>query len=222
MNAQRLTAMRRAGFRVLGFGVENFSEPVLKEFNKRQIHRHIEPMLSMALRLGITPFLDLILTSPRSTLLDLTQNVSQAMHWIAAGCEVGIYPYVIPFSGASIARDPELQAHTIHETRTVPGTALSWRQATKILPADAQTRDAILEIEARFEAAQRRVAGQIPHIPSRTRAILWLQAAHEVLTDAGGTLPSPTQLAALTSLRAATRAQKPSLIAATPGEIAIA
>ena len=220
MNPQRLTAMRRAGFRVLGFGIENFSESVLKEFNKRQIHRHIDPMLSLALRLGITPFLDLILTSPRSTLLDLTQNVSQAMHWIAAGCEVGIYPYVIPFSGASIARDPELQAHTIHETRTIPGTTLSWRQATKILPADSQTRDAILEIEARFEAAQRRVAGQIPHVPSRTRAILWLEAAHEVLTDAGETPPSPSQLLAPASPRAATRAQKSRVTAATTGEIA--
>jgi len=37
MNPERLAAMRRAGFRVLGFGVENFSLGVLKEFNKPQI-----------------------------------------------------------------------------------------------------------------------------------------------------------------------------------------
>jgi radical SAM superfamily enzyme YgiQ (UPF0313 family) len=221
MSSERLRALRRAGFRVLGFGIENFSRSVLQEFNKRQIHRHIEPMLSTALRLGITPFLDLILTSPRSTMLDLTHNVSQAMQWIAAGCEVGIYPYIIPFSGASIARDPELQAHTVHETRTIPGTALSWRQATKILPADPQTRDAILQIEEHFEAAQRRVAGQVPHVPSRTRAVLWLQAAHEVLTDAGETLPSPAQLLARTPARPA-RVPKSSLVAGVPGETAIA
>jgi hypothetical protein len=154
-------------------------------------------------------------------MLDLTHNVSQAMQWIAAGCEVGIYPYIIPFSGASIARDPELQAHTVHETRTIPGTALSWRQATKILPADPQTRDAILQIEEHFEAAQRRVAGQVPHVPSRTRAVLWLQAAHEVLTDAGETLPSPAQLLARTPARPA-RVPKSSLAAGVPGEIAIA
>src|SRR5580693_3957320 len=46
MTAERLTAMRRAGFRVLGFGVESFSQRVLGEFNKAQIHRHIEPMLT--------------------------------------------------------------------------------------------------------------------------------------------------------------------------------
>ena len=49
MSQERLTAMRRAGFRVLGFGIESFSQRVLGEFNKAQIHRHIEPMLTAAL-----------------------------------------------------------------------------------------------------------------------------------------------------------------------------
>ncbi len=227
MNGERLAAMRRAGFRVLGFGIENFSQAVLQEFNKRQIHRHIEPMLSQALRLGITPFLDLILTSPRSTLTDLTHNVSQATHWIASGCEVGIYPYVIPFSGSAIARDPQFLEQTVHETRTVPGTRLSWRQATKILPADTETCDAILEIEERYERTQRQLAGAVPHIPSRTRAILWLQAAHEVLTEAGEVVPSPASLlAALPPWRAhptSRRSPRPEHVsAALSGEIAIA
>ena len=221
MSAERLAAMRRAGFRVLGFGIENFSQPVLQEFNKRQIHRHIEPMLSMALQLGITPFLDLILTSPRSQLLDLTHNVSQAMHWIASGCEVGIYPYVIPFSGSAIARDPHLQSQTVYKTRTVPGTRLSWRQPTKILPADSQTRDAILEIEERFELGQRRLEGRVAHIPSRMRALLWVQAAHEVLTELGEVVPSPapllTKLAPLAAQRRSASTAGRSAVGAVPG-----
>jgi len=60
MTEERLKAMRRAGFRVLGFGIESFSRRVLTEFNKAQIYRHIEPMLSAALATGVTPFLDLI------------------------------------------------------------------------------------------------------------------------------------------------------------------
>ena len=50
MTPERLSAMRRAGFRVLGFGIESFSRNVLQEFNKAQIHRHIEPMLTAARR----------------------------------------------------------------------------------------------------------------------------------------------------------------------------
>jgi len=184
MSTERLTAMRRAGFRVLGFGIENFSRDVLKEFNKQQIHRHIDPVLATTLRLGITPFLDLILTSPHSTLSDLAQNVRQASRWIEAGCEVGVYPYVIPFSGSALAADASLAAHTVYETRTVPGTTLTWSDATKILPADPQTRDAILSIEERFEVACRSLAGRVRHIPSRMRSLLWLQVAQEFLAQA--------------------------------------
>jgi radical SAM superfamily enzyme YgiQ (UPF0313 family) len=189
MTTERLTAMRAAGFRVLGFGIENFSAPVLKEFNKRQIHRHIEPVLRTALGLGITPFLDLILTSPRSTLNDLAHNVRQAARWIEAGCEVGIYPYVIPFSGAVLAADTDLAPQTVHEIRSIPGTDITWREATKILPADAQVSDAILKIEENFEAQFRALAGSAAHIPSRTRSILWLQAAHAQLAALGEPMP---------------------------------
>jgi hypothetical protein len=185
MSPERLGAMRRAGFRVLGFGVENFSRAVLTEFNKSQIHRHIEPVLQNALQLGITPFLDLILTSPRSTLPDLVANVRDALHWLAAGCEVGIYPYVIPFSGAAIAGDASLEPHTVYETVSVPETDLVWRQATKILPADPRTRDAILEIEEQFTLASRWHASRVAHLPSRVRSVLWLEAARRVLSEAG-------------------------------------
>jgi len=96
MSPERLHAMRRAGFRVLGFGIENFSRNVLAEFNKAQIHSHIQPTLTDALALGITPFLDIILSSPRATLADVATTLREAYRWLRQGCEVGMYPYVIP------------------------------------------------------------------------------------------------------------------------------
>jgi radical SAM superfamily enzyme YgiQ (UPF0313 family) len=181
MTPERLVAMRRAGFRVLGFGVENFAAAVLQEFNKGQIHRHIDGVLHEALRVGITPFLDLILTSPGSTLADLADNVCQAYHWLRQGCEIGIYPYVIPFSGAALAREPRFEPHTVYETHTVPGTTLQWQHAAKILPADVRTRDAILEIEAAYARICRARLEGVTHVPSRVRSILWLAAAESVL-----------------------------------------
>ncbi len=82
MSGERLAAMRRAGFRVLGFGIENFSRRVLSEFNKAQIYPHIEPTLATALELGITPFLDLILSSPRASLEDVATTVREAYRWL--------------------------------------------------------------------------------------------------------------------------------------------
>ena len=189
LNPERLAAMKQAGFRVLGFGIENFSRAVLKDFNKDQIHPHIDSVLSTALNLGITPFLDLILTSPGSTLSDLAVNVRQASRWLGAGCEIGIYPYVIPFSGAAIASDPRYQAQTVYEVLSVPGTAVEWRHASKILPADERAREAILAVEARFHQANQRLQGECPHLPSRLRSILWIAAARDVLVEYGESMP---------------------------------
>jgi radical SAM superfamily enzyme YgiQ (UPF0313 family) len=193
MTQQRLGAMRRAGFRVLGFGVENFSRDVLEEFNKKHVHRHIAPALAAALYLGITPFLDLILTSPRAKLQDLAETVRQAHHWILAGCEVGIYPYVIPFSGAAMSNDPDLRVQTIFERRQVPGTAITWQQATKILPLDPLTRMAILEIERNVKFALERSVQQ--HLPSRTRSLLWIKHSIPVLRSLGFEMPDESSVA---------------------------
>ncbi len=84
MSEERLQAMRRAGFRVLGFGIENFSPRVLAEFNKAQIYRHIEPMLEAAVGAGITPFLDLILSSPGASMEDVAITLREAHRWLHA------------------------------------------------------------------------------------------------------------------------------------------
>ena len=185
MTVERLTALRDAGFRVLGFGIESFSPRVLAEFNKALIHRHIEPMLGAALELGITPFLDLILTSPRSTLADLAETLREARRWLARGCEIGLYPYVIPFSGAAFARDPQMLAHTVHERRRVAGTEVEWLQAAKILPIDPQVRAAVVRIEQRFEALLGELQERSTHLPSRVRSLVWILCALPVMAEHG-------------------------------------
>jgi radical SAM superfamily enzyme YgiQ (UPF0313 family) len=185
MNVERLAALRRAGFRVLGFGIENFSAAVLQEFNKGHIHPHIAPMLRAALQLGITPFLDLILTSPHSTLPDLAETLREAYRWLRAGCEIGMYPYVVPFSGAALARDAALRPQTVYTRQQVAGTEVSFEQATKILPFDTAVRELILHIEREFEALLSYWQREATHLPSRLRSLLWLQAALPIMASQG-------------------------------------
>ncbi len=194
MTPERLSAMRRAGFRVLGFGVESFSPRVLAEFNKAHIHPYIEPVLGEALRLGITPFLDMILTSPRCSLEDLAETIRQGYRWTVAGCEAGMYPYVIPFSGAAMARDPELRPFTTYTRRRVAGTAVSWGQADKILPMDAAVRETILAIEVDFEERLAFLEERVAHLPSRVRSLLWTRCAVPVLTRLGCPIPDAGQV----------------------------
>jgi radical SAM superfamily enzyme YgiQ (UPF0313 family) len=185
MTEERLRAMRSAGFRVLGFGIESFSHRVLGEFNKAHIHRHIKPMLTAALDAGIVPFLDLILSSPRCTLDDVAETLREAYHWLRRGCEIGIYPYVIPFSGAAFSRDPELLPHTLHAERDIAGTGISWRQPVKILPMAADVADVILRMERGFETALQALEKDVMHLPSRVRSLLWILSSLPVMAEHG-------------------------------------
>jgi radical SAM superfamily enzyme YgiQ (UPF0313 family) len=185
MTEERLRAMRRAGFRVLGFGIESFSQRVLTEFNKAQIYRHIEPMLSAALATGVTPFLDIILSSPHASLEDVLQTLRGAYRWLRRGCEVGMYPYVIPFSGAAFARDPSLLPHTRYLRRQVAGTNIMWDQAAKILPIDPVVRDVILRMELSFETMLETFERHAAHLPSRVRSLLWILSAMPILAEFG-------------------------------------
>jgi hypothetical protein len=185
MSVERLQAMRRAGFRVLGFGIESFAPRVLAEFNKAQIHRHVEPMLDAALEMGITPFLDLILSSPRSSLEDVATTLREAHRWLVRGCEIGMYPYVIPFSGAAFAKDPTLVPHTVMATRRVAGTNIEWQQAAKILPIDPVVRDVVLRIEAAFEELLFSLQAEVAHLPSRVRSLIWILASLPVMAEHG-------------------------------------
>ena len=196
MTPERLRAMRRAGFRVLGFGIENFSRNVLEEFNKGQIHRHIEPMLTEALEIGITPFLDLILSSPRATLQDVAETLREAHRWLMKGCEIGMYPYVIPFSGAAFARDPALRPYTQFARRHIEGTTIEWEQAAKILPMDPVVSEVILRIERDFEALLSELEQRAAHLPSRVRSLVWILASIPVMAEHGVEIATERELRA--------------------------
>jgi len=185
MTPERLSAMRRAGFRVLGFGIESFSQRVLGEFNKAQIHRHIEPMLTAALATGVTPFLDLILSSPHAQLEDVAETLQQAYRWLREGCEIGMYPYVIPFSGAAFAKDPSLAPYTHHVRRQVAGTGISWEQPAKILPMDPLVKDVILRMERSFEEMLAPLEKEVAHLPSRVRSLLWILCSLPIMAERG-------------------------------------
>jgi anaerobic magnesium-protoporphyrin IX monomethyl ester cyclase len=207
MSAERVTAMRGAGFRVLGFGIESFSQKVLGEFNKAQIHRHIEPMLSAALAAGVTPFLDLILSSPHASLDDVAETLREAYHWLRQGCEIGMYPYVIPFSGSAFSRDPDLLAHTHFARQHIAGTDIYWDQPVKILPIDPAVTEVILSMERSFEAMLVPLEKQVAHLPSRVRSLVWILSSLPIMAARGQYIADESEVRA--DLYARLPAQRP-------------
>jgi hypothetical protein len=131
----------------------------------------------------------MILTSPRCQMGDLAENIRQAYTWIEAGCEVGMYPYVIPFAGSAMASDPALQSHTVFTRREVLGTDVRWQQASKILPIDPHVRETILEIELGFDVWMGRLSSLVSHLPSRVRSLVWILSAAPSLQRAGYSMP---------------------------------
>ena len=197
MTPGRLHLMKAAGFRVLGFGVESFSKNVLQEFNKAQIHRHIDTNLAAAVELGLKPFLDLILSSPRGGIDDIHTTVVRAHHWLMQGCEVGLYPYIIPFSGSAMSNDPALKKYTVRESVAVAGTNIIWQQPQKILPIDRAARELICEIEQRFGVRLAAVSADVRHMPSRIRSLIWIEAALPLLADLGLPVPDVSAISAM-------------------------
>jgi hypothetical protein len=153
-------------------------------------------MLSAALAEGVTPFLDLILSSPHAALEDVAETLREAFRWLRAGCEIGMYPYVIPFSGAAFAKDPSLLPHTHYAHRQVAGTKVSWQQPAKILPVDPVVAGVILRLERSFESTLAAVEQRVAHLPSRVRSLLWILCSLPIMAEHGHTIAAEAEVCA--------------------------
>jgi hypothetical protein len=96
-----------------------------------------------------------------------------------------MYPYVIPFSGAALARNPALSSAVGYAPQRVGGTTIEWEQPAKMLPLDPAARDVILRVESRFESRLAQLQRDAAHLPSRLRSLLWLECSEPVMNQAG-------------------------------------
>ncbi|MFA4967214.1 MAG: radical SAM protein [Candidatus Margulisiibacteriota bacterium] len=109
-----LAAMKRAGFRMISFGVETFSERVLKHFNKGLKLPRIEQALDWTIESGISPGINLMLFNPFATVEDVLFDIEKAMHYIKKGAEhqtsayVFVNPRMEPYHGAPIMKAQDL------------------------------------------------------------------------------------------------------------------
>lgn len=101
LNEDIIKWLVKANFRNLNIGIESFSQKVLEELNKKcdveVIHRNLELLKKHKLY----AFLNIILTTPRSTLNDVEGTVDQAMYYIKDGFFTGgITLAIMPLKGS--------------------------------------------------------------------------------------------------------------------------
>jgi hypothetical protein len=94
-----------------------------------------------------------------------------------------MYPYVIPFSGAAMARDASLAPHTVYTNHRIAGTTVEWKQPSKILPVDPTVRRAILDVEQEFQRWMEFLQPVATHVPSRLRSLVWITCASRALHE---------------------------------------
>lgn len=178
-----LAMMRNAGFRLIGYGIESFSLRVLKEFNKSIIYNAIEPVINNTIKAGITPFLNIILSSPESTMDDIVVTLQKVFEYQRKGCETSIYPYVIPFTGAELSGKAAHDSSMVKEVAHIPGEEGSFTRPTKILPKDDLARDFIEELETMVKREAKMVMDEleVTHMPSRMKGLITTYTAAKIM-----------------------------------------
>ena len=82
LNLKLLNKMKAANFRRLIIGVESFSQTVLDDMNKRCSVQQIHDALHMCHEVGIKPHINVILTTPYSSLDDIETSIDNALWYI--------------------------------------------------------------------------------------------------------------------------------------------
>ena len=133
-----------ANFKLIGLGVESFSPKVLREFNKPQRPRHIHDAVDALLKADITPYVNLILSSPDSKVDDLIITLRESIKLLRKGASVAASVYTLAFPGAEITAEADEDRLVTYEEFPIEGTDLNIRMTGKILPRDTLLR-AVLE-----------------------------------------------------------------------------
>jgi len=167
-----LKELVHAGFRLIGYGVESFSDRILNEFNKRTTAQAGWNAINWTLDVGIKPFLNIILFPPSGNEDDLLVTLDGCLESAEKGCEVAIEPYIMPLPGSDIADQKGL----IWDRKDIiiPGTRKVITKADRILPSDNSVREVALKFDERLPHFEEYFAEKydMRHLSTRVRALI--------------------------------------------------
>ena len=163
-----LANMAEADFKLIGYGVESFSEKILSAVKKKIKPDQINRAVEMTIKSGITPFINLIIFFPQADRGDIMKTVSNALNWIERGAQVAIEPYLMPLSGAEIVSqgfDVFYKEHTIDGKKFKKGIFL--------IPGDPETRAAALAFKDEIKKTTQYFAEKhdLKFLPTRLRSL---------------------------------------------------
>lgn len=177
-----------ANFKLIGLGVESFSPRVLQEFNKPQKPKQIHEAIDSLLKNDITPYVNLILSSPDSTAQDLVTTLMESIKLLRKGASVAASVYTLAFPGAEMTGPSEEEGLVTYQDFPIESTGTSIRMTDKILPRDPLLRG-VLE---RSEAIQKELDREFFSGEGAFRSLLAPLTFHAIarsLEEAGVSIP---------------------------------
>ncbi len=102
VDEELLDNMKDAGFELLSYGIESFSNKILKDMNKRFTAEKAIHGIERTLNSGITPLMNLIIFYPTVTIEDIKKTINTATDLIDKGARATYWPYVGAYRGSSI------------------------------------------------------------------------------------------------------------------------
>ena len=158
VNTELLEKIKKAGFHNLGFGVETFSESLLKgpSINKMGVTvKDCLKVLDAVLDQGIVPQIFLILGIPESTADDLIQTMDTALEYIKKGCDMAVTPYMRVFPGSPMSQKEGY--NVCYEEWTHPETGETILIADKFIPSDPKIAEVAEHIETVAQKEMERI-----------------------------------------------------------------
>jgi radical SAM superfamily enzyme YgiQ (UPF0313 family) len=145
INEEMLINLKEAGFIIISFGIESFSNRVLNDMDKKLHASHTKDMgqiakeaIELTLKVGITARINFILFYPTITEEDLKINIECATELILKGAPPTYYTYVELFPGARIM-DKNYKDGWLYENQLLPDGS-SIEIPTKVLPINLRIR----------------------------------------------------------------------------------
>jgi radical SAM superfamily enzyme YgiQ (UPF0313 family) len=107
-----LRSMREAGFKFIIYGVESFSNKILKDMHKNLAYKNSmeqsKEAVKKTIRAGITPLMNLILFFPTTSVKDIIETIENTLELVECGARLTVYPYIEAYPGSNILKQPSL------------------------------------------------------------------------------------------------------------------
>ena len=136
-----LSLMKVAGFKLIIYGVESFSNKILKDMGKKVASSNpskmAEKVVLQTLGAGITPLMNLILFYPTTTFEDIEETIEKSLPLIEKGARLTVFSFVEVYPGADILKESGLEFS--FEKLEVDGS--SFEVPRLIMPRDPKIKE---------------------------------------------------------------------------------